>query len=250
MTSLPYIDPRPGYNEPAFLRVSNPRETGESIHFRVGLQKKTNSELRPKEANLLASSSALLFTAAGDLPPIPKASGKKRPTEASSPKPKPALIIERDEALVAEREAKRKLNTLRKALTRANTESVLQTIAAQKRRDVRQVRRAQEERTGSLLSKQFAKKVNPATAEEQNELGVLLLSAFAWVEPDPKARGWYKLYKHSKCRPYTRTSSPPANPLRSLPSSASLLTPPFASLLLAQWTSMGTAGSATTSSRR
>ena len=70
------------------------------------------------------------------------------------------------------------------------------------------------------------------------------------VEPDPKARGWYKLYKHSKCRPYTRTFFPPANPLRSLPSSASLLTPPFASLLLAQWTLMGTAGSATTSSRR
>lgn len=202
MTSLPYIDRPPAHNETVHLRVSNHVNDINDIKFRRNLEKATDSKLRAKEPSCLGGfgtttvASHQLFTPAGDLPPIPR--GKKRSTGILSPKPKPAIILERESSLVAELEAKRKVNTLRKALQRVSSESALQTMAAQKRKDVQTMKREQEDRTGERLAKTFLRRVKPASEEEMNSFAFMLLSGLKWVEPDPRARGWYKLYRQSK----------------------------------------------------
>ena len=184
MTSLPYIDSGNGTADHALLRVSNPRVSHNDIPFTKSLAKVCDTTLRAKDVpNSLADSEKLLFTSASELPPLPKL-GKKSKTEFNTPpKALTGLHLERENNLAAELAAKRKLCSLRKALTRANSESALQAQLVQRHKDARKLRAEQDERSGSKFMKDLAKYLMPATSAECSELGIVLLEAFSIVGP-------------------------------------------------------------------
>ena len=238
MTSCPYIDSGTGAADHALLRVSNPRITHQDIGFTKSLAKVCDTTLRAKDVpNALADSERLLFTSASELPPLPPLPklGKKGKAEFNTPpKPLTGLHLERENNLAAELAAKRKLCSLRKALTRAGSESALQEQLVQRHKDARKLRAEQDERSGSKYMKDLARSIVPATSAESCELGTVLLEAFSLVEPDPRCRGWYKLFKHSKQQVVPLLFLHHTSPLASAPflfMSSSSSSPSHASLI-------------------
>ena len=211
MTSLPYIEPLCPACSAATLRVSDTRETNDTRSLRKSFEKATNTAMRSTEPNAnvarATSHKILDYGTVSDLPPLPSF-GKRRPTEGS-PLPKLGGVhLERAQSLELELEARRKLNTLRKTLSRAETESALHAQLKQRQRNVRRLKADIEELSGVKLRKHFARRMDPAPPEEQLELGIILCESFSMIEPDPRARGWYKLFRFSECS--ARAPRPPS----------------------------------------